>query len=326
MKIGRLEKLNIRNVWPKEDYDFTPWLALPENLSLLAGELGLGELVEITEEVAVGSFRADIVCQDAGERKVVIENQFSVSDHRHLGQIMTYLVGAEAHTVVWIAESLRDEHRAVIDWLNEITPRDYAFFGVELEVWRIADSVPAPKFEVVVRPNEWSRIQKERNRANEMEDYQRRMEYWQAFLDRFPFSDSLSPPSRAPNQGWLKMSLTGTDAVKDCGIYAHRMLNLNQIGVFLSVGRHDAEVFAQWLKNSKQYPSIDPDQWKQNRNGLFQNFSTLQADALEESDWLRQHNWMYERVEALLCDWREGFKGEVETLLRLGRDERPDRE
>ncbi len=111
------------------------------------------------------------------------------------------------------------------------------------------------------------------------------------------------------------MALTGEDALKDCGIYAYRMLKRNQIGVFLSLGRHDADVFAQWLKSSKQYPSLDPERWKQNRSGLFQNFSTLEADALDEADWPRQHNWMYERVEALLRDWREGLRGEVEALF-----------
>ena len=42
--IGRLTKVEVRTVWPYENQHFTPWLAEPENLALLAEVLGLGEI------------------------------------------------------------------------------------------------------------------------------------------------------------------------------------------------------------------------------------------------------------------------------------------
>src|SRR5262245_25285232 len=72
---------------------------------------------------------------------VVIENQFGPTDHTHLGQIMTYLAGQDGRTtVIWIAETIREEHRAAIDWLNASTIEGFNFFAVEVEALRIGNS------------------------------------------------------------------------------------------------------------------------------------------------------------------------------------------
>jgi hypothetical protein len=42
--LGRLVSVPLREVWAHESNDFTPWLAEPENLSLLADTLNLGPL------------------------------------------------------------------------------------------------------------------------------------------------------------------------------------------------------------------------------------------------------------------------------------------
>jgi hypothetical protein len=88
---------------------------------------------------------------------VLIENQLGRTDHTHLGQLLTYAAGLEAVTIVWIAQPITDEHRAALTWLNEITDERFRFFGLEIEAWRIGDSPPAPKFNVVVKPNDWTR-------------------------------------------------------------------------------------------------------------------------------------------------------------------------
>ena len=143
--LSRLQQVPIRDVWPTEPQGFTPWLASAENLPLLAEAIGLGLELQSTE-ASVGDFRADIVCKTIPEGELVlIENQFAQTDHTHLGQILTYAAGLEAVTIVWVAETFREEHRAAIDWLNEKTPDNINFFGLEIELWRIADSPVAPK-------------------------------------------------------------------------------------------------------------------------------------------------------------------------------------
>ena len=146
--LGRLERVELRDYWEHEGSDFTPWLASEENIALLSETIGL-ELEVQQEEAAVGPFRADILCRDtASDELVIIENQLEKTDHKHLGQTITYASGLDAVNIVWIAARFTEEHRAALDWLNRITHEEFRFFGIEIELWRIGKSVPAPKFNI----------------------------------------------------------------------------------------------------------------------------------------------------------------------------------
>ena len=48
-KLGELKKVELREVWKREDIDFSKWLAQEENLALLNQTLSLE--MEVTEEV-----------------------------------------------------------------------------------------------------------------------------------------------------------------------------------------------------------------------------------------------------------------------------------
>ncbi len=157
VNLGRLEQVDVRTVWTNEASEFTPWLAKQENLDELGETLGLS-LESVSVEKEVGSFRADIVCTDTNsDSTVLIENQLDRTDHSHLGQLLTYASGLQAVTVVWLATQVKDEHRAALDWLNTITPDDFSFFGLEIELWQIGNSSVAPRFNIVSMPNNWSR-------------------------------------------------------------------------------------------------------------------------------------------------------------------------
>ena len=139
-ELGRIEKVELRDIWPDEAHDFTPWLA--GNLDLLGEELGLTlELVE--EESGVGKYRLDILAKEtSGEKYVAIENQLKPTDHTHLGQLLTYAAGHDAGYVVWVAPHFRAEHRAAVDWLNRLSPEKVWFYGVEVRAIRIGESNP----------------------------------------------------------------------------------------------------------------------------------------------------------------------------------------
>ena len=156
-KLARLERVDLREEWKTEAQDFTPWLAHPENLAVLSDTLGMELATEGTEQ-GVGPFRADILCRDTQDDSLVlIENQLERTDHNHLGQLLTYAAGLQTVTIIWVSATFTDEHRAALDWLNEITDSKFRFFGLEIELWRIGDSPAAPKFNVVSRPNNWSK-------------------------------------------------------------------------------------------------------------------------------------------------------------------------
>lgn len=166
-------------MWEHEADDFTPWLAKRKNLHSLGKTLGM-ELVLEGAEVDVGNYAADILAFDkADNSRVVIENQLESTDHSHLGQILTYAAGLEALKVVWIAKQFTDEHRAALEWLNENTRENIHFFGLEIEVWKIGDSLPAPKFNIVAKPNDWTK-----NRPIELPPVKRaQLEFWRDFVD-----------------------------------------------------------------------------------------------------------------------------------------------
>lgn len=157
VQLGQLDRLDVRKVWESESQHFTPWLA--ENLELLAGALGLDEIELVDQETPVGAFSLDILAKEAGPggRRIVIENQLEQTDHGHLGQLLLYAAGLEAEIAVWVSPRFRDEYRQTLEWLNAHTVAGISFFGVEVEVLQIGDSLPAVNFRVVAEPSEFQR-------------------------------------------------------------------------------------------------------------------------------------------------------------------------
>ena len=153
--LGSIKNVDPRSIWPSESGDFTPWLA--EHADLLGAALGLDIEIE-QREASVGAFSLDLLGKEVGsDRVVIVENQLERTDHGHLGQLLAYAGGLDARIIVWVSPEVRDEHRDAIHWLNEQTTDAVAFFAVEIELWRIGDSLPAPRFNVVARPSGFQR-------------------------------------------------------------------------------------------------------------------------------------------------------------------------
>ena len=154
-KLGRLEEVNIRELWEHEQYNFSNWLAKDENIELLNETVGL-TLTDIDKEVYVGSYRCDLVAVDETTGiKVIIENQLEATNHDHLGKIITYASGLDANVVIWIVKEAREEHKSAIEWLNNNMVEKISFFLLEIHAYKIGDSLPAPKFEVIEKPNDF---------------------------------------------------------------------------------------------------------------------------------------------------------------------------
>lgn len=181
MNIGKLERIDdLRTIWKHEAYDFSSWLAEEENLNLLGDTIGLDiSLIKLEEKV--GGFSADIYAEEEHTgKKIIIENQLEDSNHDHLGKIITYASGTDASYVIWIVKRARDEHRRAIEWLNEHTTEDVNFFLLEIELWKIGDSKPAPKFNIVERPNNWAKEEK-KSVGQITESLQKSLDFWTAF-------------------------------------------------------------------------------------------------------------------------------------------------
>lgn len=155
-EIGRLVQVDLREVWAHEAYGLTRCLADGNNLEVLSETIGVG-FSDVQTEVSVGGYRVDMLAEDERGRRVIIENQLESSDHDHLGKLVTYAAGLDASVAVWIVKAAREEHEQAIHWLNENSSEDVSFFLIQLEAWRIGDSAPAPRFNVVAQPNTWAK-------------------------------------------------------------------------------------------------------------------------------------------------------------------------
>jgi hypothetical protein len=208
--LGRLERVSLRDVWNSEASDFTPWLANEDNLALLGEAVGLDLELEGVER-GVGPFRADILCREtASDSLLLVENQLARTDHRHLGQLLTYAAGLDAVTIVWIAERFTDEHRAGLDWLNQITNENINFFGMEIELWRIGDSPLAPKFNIVSKPNDWARsvIESGDSDKSELTEIRRlQLEFWQGLRELIIERGSVIKPRQPRPQHWTNFAV-----------------------------------------------------------------------------------------------------------------------
>lgn len=180
MKLGKLTEVNVRDLWKHEQYDFSAWLAKEENIAELGDLIGLS-LVDVNTEVYVGAYRCDLVAKDETTgTKVIIENQLESTNHDHLGKIITYASGLDAKVIVWVVKEAREEHRSAIEWLNNNTLSGIAFFLIEIHAYKIGDSLPAAKFEMVEKPNDFIKNTKGSNSSGELNKSQaERLEFWE---------------------------------------------------------------------------------------------------------------------------------------------------
>lgn len=211
--LGKLEKVDLREVWKHEATDFTNWLAQEENLSLLSDEIGI-DICLIQTEASVGKFNVDILAEEENTgRKIVIENQLELTDHDHLGKIITYASGYDAEIIIWIVRNIRDEHKQAVDWLNEHTDDKINIFAIKMELWKIGDSPCAPKFYVVSQPNDWAKAVKKTTTQSGLSDTKNlQLEFWTNFKE-FVRDNNGNFRLRKPNpQHWYDISIGCSNA------------------------------------------------------------------------------------------------------------------
>ena len=206
--LDKLDKIDLRDVWKHEASDFTNWLALPENFQILSEEIGF-DMQVLKTEANVGSFSADILAEETNTgRKIIIENQLEITNHDHLGKLITYASGLEAKYIIWIFKEIRDEHRRAIDWLNEVTDEDLNIFAIKMELWKIGNSKPAPKFNIICSPNDWAKAFKKNSSSQNLTDTNLiQLEFWKGFADYLSKQKTPFKAQKAQPQHWYTISI-----------------------------------------------------------------------------------------------------------------------
>jgi hypothetical protein len=181
----RVERVPLRNVWPREQQDFSRWLV--ENIDFLNEQLPFDVDPEsLLPEQAAGDFWVDVVGDatdpDSSEPiKVVIENQLGQTDHDHLGKVLTYVAAFDAKAAIWVSARARPEHAKAVQWLNDESTIDAWLFGVE--VIRIAGSPEAPLLTQIVGPSRLSKRAKAEKRASQA-DRAEKEAFWSVVLPK----------------------------------------------------------------------------------------------------------------------------------------------
>lgn len=255
--LGKIEKVDLREIWETEDKHFTPWLAREENIAQLGDAIGIDLEVE-SQEQNVGPFRADILARDtAANHYVLIENQLEVTDHKHLGQILTYAAGLDAFSIIWIARQFTDEHRAAIDWLNRITDENINFFGIEIEAIKIGDSIAAPQFNVVAKPNDWTRSVKKATNDGELTETKiKQCEYWTALKQYVDDNGKPFKMQKPSPQHWIYIALGKSGFHLSLTVNSQK----NQIAVTLEINTKSAsdnKTYYDILKDNYQQEAAD---------------------------------------------------------------------
>ena len=303
--MGKLERGWLRDLWNREDSDFTPWLARDVNISLLAEALNLEQLDEVKTEVPVGDFRLDILARDTQSGTLVaVENQFWTGDHKHLGQLLTYAAGVSGHTserklFVWIAEEIKEEHRSALDWLNRITEPNLGFFGIELELWRIGGSPFAPKFNIVSSPNKWQK-QLVQETTVLSPTYQLYLDFWQAFIEFCGEKTTLQLPKPLA-QHWMETSVgrsgfgvnlnAGKRAKKlECHLWIDHSRAKDAFAALLK----ERDIVVNALGSQVGFEEMAGKQ-------ACKIFETSAGDVADREQWPTIHSWLKERGEAYVA-------------------------
>lgn len=258
--LGKLKKGELRDVWQHEANHFTQWLAQEENLILLGDEIGY-EIKLVQTEAAVGGFNVDILAEEESSgKKIIIENQLEVTNHDHLGKIITYASGYDARVIVWIVKDIREEHRQAIDWLNEHTDEDIEFYLVKIELWQIGDSPFAPKFDIISKPNDWTKTVRNSADTGELTDTKiKQLEFWNQFKEFGKQRQTKLHLRKTYPQHWTDISIGSYDA--------HIALTINS-----REGAFGAELYI-------------PDN-KELYNKLFQQKDKIEKELGEKAIWM----------------------------------------
>ena len=288
-ELGKIERIDdLRTVWKNEARDFTAWLAQDENLAILSEAIGI-ELCLEEKESPVGSFFVDLfVSEERTGRQVIIENQLEETNHDHLGKIITYASGKDASIIIWIVKGARDEHRQAIEWLNQHTDENIGFFLIEIQLWKIGNSLPAPRFNIVERPNDWAKAMRAYGGLSDLKKTY--FEYWEAF-NKYAFSKpemkSAFNERKSPHENWYDLKA----GKSYCSISLTASMTINRRAVQIYI-RNNKEMYEKFKSNKEKIESMVGSKltWKESNKDSQIGWDFCDAD-FDKSNWEQYFDW-----------------------------------
>ena len=322
--LGKLNQVSVSDIWRYEQVGFTPWLASEDGLAELGASIGL-DLVNPRTEVDVGTFRADIVCELASAHNVsgpvVIENQLDQSDHKHLGQLLTYGSGLQAGTCIWIATSFTKEHLKAVDDLNRMSDGSRSFYCVQLSAWTIDGGRPAAAFGVLVAPD---RTNPTRHHVALPSKHVHYLAKFWAKLDQ-RLAEAGKPQSR-PGK-WLEYRRFPIKDVHACFSLA-RTIESNRARLYIY--RKGDSVYWRLARDrdtiSHRLGTLgDTVAWNPPRGRRSSIDFSTRSHVYDESRWDDEIDWMIQRLDLLAEVFLLRLESVSESNLEVKADSRPIR-
>lgn len=306
MKLSEIENVDIRNIWKHEERDFNKWIA-EKGIKLLMKEIGFDDVEVLDVEKNVGDFYADLVVKVSdleGDKTLVIESQLTKTDHDHLGKLLTYSAGLNADYIVWIAPEIREEHKNVIDWLNNIvesSDQNIGFFLVKIEVWKIENSPPAPKFTIVSAPNNWTKIIRKRGRTSSSSIGEKGKASFNFLSELYSKLSNYLPNLRPPS-----ISTSNAYEIRLGTSKAYIRIGINVSQKYIRVGYvFEKELFNNFQSIEKELKSLFPDEELRIENPenykryAFADIFKYNADIQNEGSWPELIEWLQRSVITL---------------------------
>lgn len=290
--LSKLNKVELRDVWGHEEFDFSNWLAQEENLDALSAEIGV-DIKLVKTEANVGKYSVDILAEEeVSGRKIIIENQLEDTNHDHLGKIITYASGYDAEIIIWIVKDVREEHQKAIEWLNEHTDENISFFLIKIELWQIEKSNPAPKFEIMVSPNEWAKAIKTNPGNGELTETKlKQLEFWNRFKNYVQEKDRRIRLRTPRPQHWYDVSMGSADAHVALTINSQK----NLLGCEIYINRNK-DLF-NFLKEKKVLIEKEIDEkieWVDSAVSSSMKIKKSVSDIFEKNE--QYFIWLYEKT------------------------------
>lgn len=305
-RFGVIEKVEIRDEWKHESNDFTPWLAKDENIRTLSEAIGIDIEVQGIE-VPIGSFIADIVGKTEDGRKVIIENQLAKTDHKHLGQIITYASGIDAKIIIWICKEVTEEHRRAIDWLNDYTTSEIAFFACEIQLWRIDNSRCAFQFDLVSSPNDWSKTIK--TQPNEIKSALQiiQLAFWNGFKEYMTEQETDLRMRTPQPQHWFPITI----GISNVTLSLTSNSQQNRIGCEIYMhGKPANRVYSQLSQMKEEIEQeLGPLTWMDLPDKIGCRIVVYREGDIKNKDqWADLFEWLGERANAFNLTFRNRAK------------------
>jgi len=298
--IGKIKRVGLRELWRKEDKDFTTWLE--KNIDYLNDVLDFDIIID-SKEKDVGPFKVDLYGEDNNGRKVIIENQLEKTDHDHLGKVLTYLVNLDAKTAIWLTSNPVEEHAKVIDWINEITPDDISFYLIKVEAIKIGEQpLAAPLFTIIKGPSSESKATGDAKKKYARRHLERE-KFWTQLLDKSNKKMKLFTNVSPSTDSWI-----AAGAGKSGIVYEYTILrNSGGVEVYFSRG--------------KGYESLNKDRF----DALFKKKGEIEKEFGGPLNWERLDNRSASRISLKfeMGGWEDKEKWDelqdkmVDAMIRL---------